>query len=190
MLPAFTIFDTETTGLDPKKGDRILEIAAVRIEDGIIREDRTFVSFVNPERPISRDAMRVNGITEHDVADAPTIDVVLPQFLEFAAGSVLVAQNAQFDMAFLEREKECCWGYIELPECFCTVNLSRSLYPRELQHNLDALARRFGLSIPAARHRALPDVILTAQVLLKLLDAGKISSLDELRKKGGITVIR
>ena len=182
-LPALTVFDTETTGLDPLRGHRIIEIAGVRIEDGAIKKGAEFIQLVNPERQIPMEARRINKIEDVEVRTAPTIDKVLPQFLEFAAGSVLVAHNAEFDMRFLDAEKENCWGYIELPECLCTMTLSRALYPTEFRHTLDAVALRCGLSIPETRHRALPDVLLTAQALIKMAKDNDISSLEQLREK-------
>lgn len=189
MLPPLTVFDTETTGLDPRKSHRIVEIAGVRIENGIILEERTFTTFVNPERDIPWEAKQINKINDSDVANAPTIMTVLPEFLEFARGSILVAHNAQFDMGFLECEKEFCWGYIELPECLCTMRLSQSLYPTAFRHNLDVLTERFKLPPPIDRHRALPDVIQTAKILLRMLDEGKIQSMDELRRRAGLGVL-
>lgn len=186
MLPAFTVFDVETTGLDPRQGHRILEIAGVRIEGGEIREEQVFSQLVNPERTIPWEAKKVNKITDEEVAAAPTIDAVLPDFLRFTEGSILVAHNAQFDMGFLEQEKECCWGYVDLPECFCTMRLSQSLFPHEFRHNLDVVALRLGIALPAQRHRALPDVLMTANALLKMLEISKIQSIEELRKKAGI----
>lgn len=187
-LPALTVFDVETTGLDPKKGHRIVEIAGVRIEDGIIQEATAFTSFVNPEREIPLEVRQINHISDDMVKDAPTIMTVLPQFLEFAQGSQLFAHNAQFDMGFLECEKEFCWGYVEIPSCLCTMRLSQNLYPTAFRHNLDSLAERLQIPLPAPldRHRALPDVILTAKALLSMLDQGKITSLDELRKRAAI----
>jgi DNA polymerase-3 subunit epsilon len=187
-LPPITVFDTETTGLDPHKGHRIVEIAAVRIENGIILEDQTFTSFVNPERDIPWEAKQVNHISDEDVANAPTIMTVLPEFLAYAQGSILVAHNAQFDMEFLNVEKEFCWGYVELPECLCTMRLSQNLYPSEFRHNLDIISQRFQLPLPENRHRALPDVIQTAKVLLKMIDQKKITSMDELRKRARMQV--
>jgi DNA polymerase III subunit epsilon len=185
-LPAFTVFDVETTGLDPKKGHRIVEIAGVRVENGIIYREEPFMQLVNPERPIPWEAKSVNNIQDEEVANAPPIEEVLPAFLEFATGSVLVAQNARFDMSFLDAEKEMCWGFVDLPECLCTMKLSQALYPHEFRHNLDVIATRFGLEMPEARHRALPDVLLTAQALLRMMQDGNISSVDELREKAGI----
>lgn len=188
MLPPLTVFDTETTGLDPRKGHRIVEIAGVRIENGIILEERTFSTFVNPERDIPWEAKQINKIEDEDVLHAPTIMTALPDFLTFAQGSVLVAHNASFDMGFLEVEKEFCWGYIELPECLCTMRLSQSLYPTAFRHNLDVLTEKFKLPPVVDRHRALPDVLQTAKILLKMLEEGRIQSMDELRRKAGLAV--
>lgn len=186
FLPPFTVFDVETTGLDPRRGHRIVEIAGVRIENGIIQAESAFEAYVNPERQIPWEARQVNKIDDAMVAGAPTIDQVLPQFLAFAEGSLLLAHNANFDMGFLETEKEFCWGYVELPECLCTLTLSRSLFPQEFRHNLDVLALRCGLTLPTDRHRALPDVLLTAQAFLKMVEKGNIRSMDELRKRASL----
>lgn len=185
-LPPLTVFDVETTGLDPKKGHRIVEIAGVRLEGGVIQQEITFTSFVNPERDIPWEVRQINHIRDEDLKDAPTIMSVLPQFLEFAKGSTLIAHNAGFDMGFLQCEKEFCWGYVELPECLCTMRLSQSLFPSAFRHNLDTLSEKFGFTLPPQRHRALPDVLLTAEVLLKLLDAGNIHSMEELRRRASI----
>ncbi len=183
MLPPLTIFDVETTGLDPLRGHRIVEIAAVRMENDRILDEH-FVTFVNPEREIPWDARQVNKISDEDVKSAPTIDLVLPQFLEFAKGSMLVAHNASFDMGFLEAEKQYCWGFVDLPECLCTVTLARSLYPTDFRHSLDALIKKFNLEMPEERHRALADVILTAQALQKMVE--RIPSFDELKKRASL----
>ncbi|MBI3331788.1 3'-5' exonuclease [Candidatus Peregrinibacteria bacterium] len=189
QLPPLTVFDLETTGLDPRKGHRIIEIAGVRIENGIINPTSTFVSLVNPEREIPYEAKQIHKISESDVASAPRIEQVLPKFLEFARGTVLVAHNAVFDMGFLQIEKEFCWGYVDLPECLCSMRLSQSLYAREFRHSLDAVCLRLGLTMPVLRHRALDDAMLTAQALLKMCDGGKITSLGELRERAGLGVL-
>lgn len=186
FLPPFTVFDVETTGLDPRRGHRIIEIAAVRIEGGIIQGETAFQTYVNPERLIPWEAKQVNKIDDTMVANAPTIDQVLPQFLTFAEGSTLLAHNANFDMGFLQVEKDFCWGYVDLPECLCSLLLSRSVFPQEFRHNLDVLALRCGLALPTDRHRALPDVLLTAQAFLKMMEKGNIRSLDELRKRAAV----
>ena len=186
QLPPLTIFDVETTGLDPRLGHRIIEIAGIRLENGVLQTETPFVSLVNPEREIPFEARRVNKISDEEVKSAPTIDIVLPQFLEFAKGSMLVAQNAQFDMSFLESEKQYCWGYTELPDCLCTMMLSRSLYPSDFRHSLDVLIQRFNLEMPALRHRALADALLAAQALQKMIEAGKITEFEELQKRAGV----
>jgi DNA polymerase-3 subunit epsilon len=178
---AFTVFDVETTGLDCMGGDRIVEIAGVRIEGGIVREDLAFTSYVNPQRTVPWEAKAVHRIPDQELAKAPPIEEILPRFLSFAEGSLLIAHNAEFDMGFLTAEKEGCWGYVDLPEYLCTLCLSRNVQPQEYRHNLDVLALRLGFPLPQDRHHSLPDVILTAKVFLKLLEVGKIQSLTELR---------
>jgi len=158
----------------------------VRVEGGTILKESAFSSFVNPEREIPWEARQINKISDDDVKHAPNIDVVLPQFLDFARGSLLFAHNATFDMGFLEAEKEFCWGYVELPEAFCTRQLFQGLYPAEFRSNLDVLARKFALPIPDNRHRALDDAILAAQALLKMMEEGKIASLEKLRKLAAV----
>ncbi len=184
-FPVFTVFDTETSGLDPRKGHRIIEIAGVRIEDGVIMESSAFVKLVNPERSIPWEAAQINKISDEDVANAQTIEQVLPQFLDFTKGSVLVAHNCDFDMGFLMAEKELCWGYVDIPECLCTMQLSKSLYPQEFRHNLDVLSMRLGIEMPETRHRALPDVLMTAKALLKMMNEGDIGTIEQLRKLAG-----
>jgi DNA polymerase-3 subunit epsilon len=185
-LPPLTVFDIETTGLDPKRGHRIVEIAGVRLENGKLVREQTFSSFVNPEREIPFEARQVNKISDDDVRNAPTIDAVLPDFLQFASGSLLVAHNANFDFSFLENEKEYCWGYVDLPECLCTMRLSQALYPQEFRHSLDVLCRRYQLTMPTDRHRALSDAILAAEALQKMLELGRCRGMEDLRKMAGL----
>ena len=186
-LPPITVFDVETTGLDPRRGHRIIEIAGLRIEDGQIDETKSFVSLINPERDIPIESRHVHKITEDEVRTAPGIEEVLPKFLEFAKGTILVAHNAAFDMGFLENEKTFCWGYLELPECLCTMRLSQAVFQNEFGHSLDAVARRLNLTLPKARHRALPDVILTAHAFLRMVEGSEIS-MEDLRNVAGIGV--
>ena len=192
-LPPITVFDLETTGLDPRRGHRIIEIAGVRIENGVIQRETAFCTLVNPERDIPMDARQINRISPEEVVCAPTIDVVLPQFLGFAAGSILMAHNASFDMGFLEAEKEFCWGYVELPECLCTMKLYQSLYPSEFRASLDTLTRKFAIMLPEMnglqRHRALTDALLTAEAFARMIADGNIFSIDELRRKAAIRIL-
>ncbi len=189
MLPAITVFDVETTGLDPLLGHRIIEIAAVRIENGEILGNSPFHTLVNPERPIPPEAAHINNIRNEDLEGSPAIDEVIPMFLDFAKNSILAAHNAEFDLGFLNNEKQLCWGYVDIPECVCTLKLSRNLFPREFGHSLDKVALRLGLTIPPRLHRAIPDVMLTAKALLKLLEKGKITSAEDLRRLAGMRQI-
>jgi len=182
-FPPLTVFDVETTGLDPLRGHKIVELAAVRVEDGKINKEGPFNTFVNPERTIPPEAAQVNRIRNEDLEGAPSIDQVIPLFLDFAKDTLLVAHNAAFDMGFINSEKEHCWGFVEIPECLCTMCLSRSLFPGEFRHSLDVVSMRLGIELPPKRHRALPDVMLTAEALLKMLEIGKITSVADLKKK-------
>ncbi len=188
FIHPLTVFDVETTGLDATKGHKIVEIAGLRIENGVIDETKTFISYVNPERDIPWETKQIHKISDEDVAGAPTIDQVLPAFLEFATGTTLVAHNAAFDMGFLRKEKDLCWGFVDLPDCICTMRLSQVLFPQEFRHNLDIVASRLGLPKSEVRHRALPDVILTAQALLKMLHGSSIDSLEDLKRYAGVGI--
>ena len=163
---AYVIFDTETTGLSPHMGDRIIEIAAVRVVNGRVTD--TFDELINPNRPLSPEAARVNGITEAMVKDAPTASVVIPQFLEFVGSDTLVAHNAEFDMAFLAAEmRRLGLDPAGLSPALCTVELARKELPDLERHSLEHLIQHFEISVER-RHRALDDVLATAQVFLRL----------------------
>lgn len=163
---AYIIFDTETTGFSPHMGDRIIEIAAVRVVNGEITD--TFDQLINPNRPLSPDAARINGITEDMVRDAPEASVVIPQFLEFVGSDTLVAHNAEFDMTFLTAEMERLGlDASRYNPAVCTVELARKELPELPRHNLQALIEHFGIN-SERRHRALDDVLATAQVFIKL----------------------
>lgn len=165
MEPIFTIFDTETTGLSPLNGDRIIELAAIKIQ-GVDLVDQ-FESLVNPERKIPFEAQRINNINDEMVKDAPKIGEVLPKFLDFAAGSVLIAHNASFDLAFVNFEMEKA-GILHPPlEALCTVNLARRVLPRLGSHSLDSIIHFLNINC-SRRHRALDDVKATAKAFLTM----------------------
>ncbi len=189
QLPPLTVFDIETTGLDARKGHRLIEIAGVRVEDGKIVREKTFSSFVNPEREIPFEARQINKISDEMVKDAPRIEDVLPRFLEFAQGTILVAHNAAFDYSFLVAEKEFCWGFVELPECLCTMKMSQFVHPNDFRHSLDILTRKFNLAMPSMRHRALDDALLAAEILMKMLEAGKLTSFEQIRKCSSLQIL-
>ena len=165
---SFIVFDTETTGLDPQRDD-VVQIAGARILGGRLLRGEVFDRLVNPGRPIPPSSTKIHGITDAQVSGAPDAKTIAAGFAEFCEGSVLVAHNAAFDLAFLARIKAAGGPSIEQP-ALCTARLSLQLFPHTGDHTLDGLAERFGIEIPAAhRHTALGDSIATAEVLLKML---------------------
>jgi DNA polymerase III subunit epsilon len=186
----YVVFDTETTGLQPSQGDQIVSIAGVRIVNGRILSGESFNRIVNPGRAIPPESIRFHGITDDMVKDKPPAKVVLPQFKTFAAGAVLVAHNAAFDLKFLrmcERES----GAVFDNPVLDTMILSNYLDGPEAGHSLDDICGRYGIDI-TDRHTALGDAIVTAAVLLRqieALEARGIHTLDQAVKALDITMI-
>jgi len=161
----FVVVDIETTGLNPKK-DEITEIGAVKIVGRKIVD--TFSCFVNPGVPIPRDIVKLTGITDEMVKDAPAIEEVLPRLLEFFGDAALVAHNAPFDLGFIKEKCRYIGVRINNP-IIDTLSLSRELFKDLKRHSLDALAQY--LKIPQERHhRALDDAKTLAYILLHMLN--------------------
>jgi DNA polymerase-3 subunit epsilon len=165
----FTVFDTETTGLDPSGGDRILQIGATRIVAGKLRREDCFEQLVDPQRDIPAVGIPIHGITPEMVAGKPAQDVVLPAFHAYAADTVLVAHNAAFDMRFLELAEGATGVRFDQP-VLDTLLLSAVAHPAQESHKLEAIAERLGVAV-LGRHTALGDAMVTAEIFLKLVPA-------------------
>jgi len=163
----YTVFDTETTGLDPSSGDEIIQLGATRIVNGKLLRHETFEQLVNPQRPVREAAIAIHGIRPEMLVDQPTLDQVLPAFHAFARDTVLVAHNAAFDMRFLQL-KEAATGIRFDQPVLDTLLLSAWLHPNQESHALEAIALRLGVDA-AGRHAALRDATVTAEVFLKLV---------------------
>ncbi|HUP07343.1 MAG TPA: exonuclease domain-containing protein [Caldimonas sp.] len=163
----FTVFDCETTGLDPSAGDEIIQIGATRIVNGKLRRHECFEQLVDPKRPISGASIPIHGIRADMVAGQPTIESVLPAFHAFAHDTVLVGHNAAFDMRFLQL-KEAATGVVFDQPVLDTLLLSALVHPQQPSHELEAIAERLGVAV-LGRHTALGDAIVTAEVFLKLV---------------------
>ncbi len=173
---SFVVFDIETTGFSPVH-DRIIEIGAVKVEKGEIKE--RFSSFVNPDVPIPLEIEKLTGIHDGMVVDAPMIEEALPHFLEFCQDAVLVAHNASFDMSFiientrrLGLKKE--FTYVD------TVGIARLLLPHQAKHKLDAVAKTLGISLEN-HHRAVDDAEATAEIFLKFIPMLREAGADDLK---------
>jgi len=176
----FVVFDTETTGLDPAGGDEIIQLGAVRIVNGRLRDEEIVDQLVNPQRPVPPESVKIHGIQPEQLAMQPPIGEVLPRFHAFARDAVLVAHNAAFDMKMLQM-KEAVTGLCFDQPVLDTLLLSSIVHPHQEGHSLDTIAARLNVRI-VGRHTALGDALATAEVLLKLiplLEAQGITTLNE-----------
>ncbi len=178
----FVVFDIETTGFSPVH-NRIIEIGAVKVCGGKIVDH--FSAFVNPEVPIPFEIEKLTGIRDDMVVEAEKIESVLPQFLQFSEGCMLVAHNAGFDMSFI---MENCdrqgikhdFTYID------TVGMARVMLPAQAKHTLDAVAKTLGVSL-LNHHRAVDDAEATAEIFVKLIvmmEKDGITTLAQINEKG------
>jgi len=164
---SYTVFDTETTGLEPGMGDELVSIGAVRIVNGRLLRSETFETLVDPCRSVPAQAVAVHGITPERLAGQPKILDVLPRFHGFCEDTVLVGHNAAFDLRFLQL-KEAQTGVCFRQPVLDTLLLAAVVSPAEPSQSLEAIAERLGVAI-VGRHTALGDALATAEVFLKLL---------------------
>ena len=163
------VLDTETTGMDPSSGDRIIEIGCVELIN-LIPSGKTLQIYINPERDIPAEATAVHGITDEFVKDRPVFAQVYTEFLDFIEGGRLVIHNAEFDMKFLNWElKNVGHPAISWSKVIDTLGMARKKFPGS-PANLDALCRRFAIdNTERTYHGALLDSELLAEVYLELL---------------------
>lgn len=162
------VFDTETTGLDPLKGHRVVEIGCVELINHMPTGE-TFHAYLNPERDMPDEAARVHGLTGEFLADKPLFAEVVDQFLSFIGDSPLVAHNAAFDMNFINAELvRHGFKKIDTGRAIDTVSMARKMFPGA-PASLDALCKRFGVDASNRQlHGALLDARLLAEVYLEL----------------------
>lgn len=168
----YIVVDVETTGMSPGRGDRVIEIGAVAVEEG--RLAAGFSSLIRTGHPIHRDAQKVHGISDTMLRDAPGPGDVWPEFARFIGSSALVAHNARFDLLFLRHELSRLG--LGLPNSHhCTLSLSRRCLPYLPNHRLETVARHLLGDIPhdCRLHRALDDARLAALVWLELTSTAK-----------------
>lgn len=163
------VFDTETTGLDPKTGDRVVEIGCVELIDHF-PTGVTFHEYINPERDMPDEAFRVHGLSQDFLSDKPVFAKIAESFVAFIGDAVLIAHNASFDINFLNHEL----GLLKMPSIGMdrvvdTLALARRKHPGG-QNSLDALCRRFGIDNSSRTlHGALLDSEILADVYLELI---------------------
>lgn len=171
------ILDTETTGLDPQNGDRVIEIAAIEMLNGSITNNE-FHIYINPEREIPDSAFRVHGISNEMVADKPKFREIVDDFLEFIADDPIVAHNAEFDLKFLNSElQKIGRALLGNDRMIDTLAIARKKHPGS-SNSLDALCTRYGVDRSRrVKHGALIDAEILAEVYIEL-NGGRQTSLS------------
>ena len=167
-LAEFVIFDVETTGLSPVDGDRIVEIAAVKVKGG--KAVDKFYSLVNPQRFMPSQATLVNNITDDMLTQAPVAADVLPEMIQFIGGACVAGHNVRFDLNFLCYELALIGRRLnDQTPAVDTLKMARELLPYLSNHKLAYLARSLGVVVDQT-HRAMADVELTVSVFLRLME--------------------
>lgn len=161
--------DTETTGLDPKDGHKIIEIACFELINRV-KTGKVFHSFVNPLREVPHDAFRIHGISTEFLKDKPTFDLIADKFLDFIGDDVLVIHNASFDIKFLNFELNILRKKtLEMSRVVDSLMLARKKFPGG-QNSLDALCKRFNLDLSKReKHGAMIDTELLCDVYIELM---------------------
>jgi len=185
-IPDYVVFDIETTGISVVK-DKIVELSAVKVKNGVVVEE--FTELINPKRPIPFEAYRVNGISDEMVADKPTIDKVLPDFLRFSEGEILVGHNIDsFDTNFIYDAAYEALGIEFQNDYIDTLKLSRMCLPALSHHRLSDVAAHFSIDTTGA-HRALNDCVINHKCF-EALGKMKVEKQDICPNCGSILVKR
>jgi DNA polymerase-3 subunit epsilon len=163
----YTVFDTETTGLNPSQGDEIIQIGATRIVNSKLLRQDAFEQLIDPGRSIPAASIPIHGITPAMVQGQPRIGQVLPTFHAYASDTVLVAHNAAFDMKFLQLKERSTGLRFDQP-VLDTLLLSAVIHPHHDSHRLEAIAQRMNITV-LGRHTALGDAMVTAEVFLRMI---------------------
>lgn len=176
------VFDTETTGLDPGSGHRLIEIGCVEIIN-LVPTGKFLHKYINPERDIPEDAIRIHGLTADFLKKHPPFPEIIEEFMDFIASCNLVAHNAEFDMRFINWELENAGRKAIPPSRFVdTLQIARSKFPGS-PNSLDALCKRLGVdNSNRTKHGALLDSEILAEVYLEL-KGGKQAGLELVQKK-------
>ena len=169
------VLDTETTGIDPADGHRIIEIGCIELFNHL-PTGRTYHQYINPEREVDAGAIAVHGIKNEFLADKPVFAEIVGEFLDFIKDATLVIHNAEFDIKFLNSEiKPFGFPPLKLAEAVDTLLIARKKYPGS-PANLDALCRRFNIDLSSRElHGALLDAQLLAEVYIELLGGRQVS---------------
>jgi DNA polymerase-3 subunit epsilon len=189
------VFDTETTGLNPAGGDRIVEIGCIEIFNRV-ETGRHFHAYFNPERSMPSDAEAVHGLSTIFLSDKPCFTELADDLIEFLEDSPLIAHNASFDFGFLNFELERCGRpHVSLSRMVDTLTLARTRHPGA-KHSLDALCMRFGIDRShRVKHGALLDAQLLAQVYVELtggrqIGLGLVADTDQIRVDVGAGTVK
>ena len=164
----FVVFDTETTGFYPQKGDEIISVGGVFIDNGNLT-DETFLQFINPNREIPPLVTELTGITDEMVATAPDFVVVCNEFMDFVGSSMLVAHCGAFDFSFINAQLQKNCGEKLCPLVLDTYLLSHLLFPDHKTHSLEDLAEAYGVPL-TGRHTALGDSVITGKIFLAMVE--------------------
>ena len=168
------VLDTETTGLRPSEGHRVIEIAAIEIID-YLPTGKTYQQYINPQRDVPETSFKVHGLSYEFLKDKPLFENIVKELLEFVGEDPIIAHNVDFDIGFLNYELNACGIESLKNEKIDTVSIAREKFPGQ-SVSLDALCKRFAIdNTQREKHSATIDAELLARVYIELMDARELS---------------